>query len=150
MILDLTVSVKPKKVLEWKYFILSSNFSVWTVKWQLCLNVQIMCGLKLNLKKINTTYTTSCSMSQLFQCLVMPKCLHNNDNSKKHNKFLRFFFHDESVSFAVRNCLWSCDLSNPSNLVTVFFLFVQQKKPRTLNKRDICMYSNALNPFSWE
>ena len=38
------MSVKPKKVLEWKYFSLPS-------KWQLCLNVQIMCGVKLNLKK---------------------------------------------------------------------------------------------------
>ena len=27
LILDLTVSVKPKKVLEWKYFILPSIFS---------------------------------------------------------------------------------------------------------------------------
>ena len=28
LILDLTVSVKPKKVLEWKYFILPSSFLV--------------------------------------------------------------------------------------------------------------------------
>ena len=49
--LDLTVAVKPKKVLEWKYFILPSIFSLQTAKWQLCLNVQIMCGGKLNLKK---------------------------------------------------------------------------------------------------
>ena len=28
LILDLTVSVKPKKVLEWKYFILPSIFSL--------------------------------------------------------------------------------------------------------------------------
>ena len=49
--LDLTVSVQPKKVLEWKYFILPSIFSLWTAKWQLGLNVQIMCGVKFNLKK---------------------------------------------------------------------------------------------------
>ena len=42
LIVDLTVSVKPKKVLEWKYFILppASIF-----------HVQIMCGVKMNLKK---------------------------------------------------------------------------------------------------
>ena len=51
LILDLTVSVKPKKVLELKYFILPSTFSLKTAKRQLCLNVQIMCGVKLNLKK---------------------------------------------------------------------------------------------------
>ena len=28
LILDLTVSIKPKKVLEWKYFILPSIFSL--------------------------------------------------------------------------------------------------------------------------
>ena len=55
----------------------------------------------------------------------MPKCLHNNDNSEKHNNFLNNFFHDESVSFAVRNYFWSCDLSNPNNFVIVFLLFVQ-------------------------
>ena len=58
----------------------------------------------------------------------MPKCLHNNDNSEKHNNFFNHFFHDESVSFAVRNYFWSCDLSNPNNFVIVFFLFVQQIK----------------------
>ena len=44
LILDLTVSIKPKKVLEWKYFILppASIFSLKTAKWQLCLNVQIV------------------------------------------------------------------------------------------------------------
>ena len=51
LILDLTVSVKPKKVLECKYFILPSIFSLQIAKWQLCLNVQIMCGVELNLKK---------------------------------------------------------------------------------------------------
>ena len=51
------------------------------------------------------------------------------DNSKKHNNFFTIFFHDESVSFAVRDYLWSCDLSN---------------------KRDIFMYSNALNLSSGE
>ena len=80
----------------------------------------------------------------------MPKCLHNNDNSEKHNNFLNNFFHDESVSFAVRNYFWSCDLSNPNNFVIVFFLFVQQIKARNLNKRDICVYSNALNLSSGE
>ena len=50
LILDLSVSVKPKKVLEWKYFILPSIFSLSNGSRQ-CLNVQIMCGMKLNLKK---------------------------------------------------------------------------------------------------
>ena len=53
LILGLTVSVKPKKVLEWKYFIYLPSLVrkqpngsyVWT------FNVQIMCGVKLNLKK---------------------------------------------------------------------------------------------------
>ena len=151
LILDLTMSVKPKKVLEWKYFILSFTFSLQKAKWQLCVNVQIMCGVKLNLKKIDTIYTTSCPMSQLFQCLVMPKCLNNNDNGKKNNKFLRFF--STMKAFPLRSatvCEAAISRSNPSNLVTVFLLFVQQKKPRTLNKRDICMYSNALNIFSGE
>ena len=44
LILDVTVSVKPKKVLEWKYLIYLPPL--------VCkLNVQIMCGAKLNLKK---------------------------------------------------------------------------------------------------
>ena len=30
---------------------LPSIFSLYTAKWQLCLNVPIMCGVKLNLKK---------------------------------------------------------------------------------------------------
>ena len=53
LIFDLTMSVKPKKVdvLEWKYFILPSIFSLQTAKCQLCLYVQIMCGVELNLKK---------------------------------------------------------------------------------------------------
>ena len=38
------------------------------------------------------------------------------------------FFHDESVSFVVCNYLCSCNLSDPSNLVIVFFLFVQRIK----------------------
>ena len=50
-----------------------------------------MCGVKLNLK-IYTIHTTSCPMSQLFQCLGMAKCLNNNDNSKKHNNFFTIFF----------------------------------------------------------
>ena len=48
LILDLTVSVKSKKGLEWKYFILPSIFNLYTAK---CLNFQIMCGVKLNVKK---------------------------------------------------------------------------------------------------
>ena len=51
LIFDLTVSVKPTKVLEWKYFILPSIFSLKTANWQLCLNVQIRCGVKLNVRK---------------------------------------------------------------------------------------------------
>ena len=36
----------------WKYFILPSICLVCKQpEWQLCLNVQIMCGVKLNLKK---------------------------------------------------------------------------------------------------
>ena len=49
LILDLTVSVKPKKVLEWKYFILLPIFSLYTAKRQLRLNVRIMCDVELNL-----------------------------------------------------------------------------------------------------
>ena len=51
LILDLTVSVKPKKVLEWKYFIYLPSLVRKQQQMQLCLNVQIMCGVKLNLKK---------------------------------------------------------------------------------------------------
>ena len=50
LILDLTVSVKPKKVLEWKYFIYLPSL-VRKQPNDKCLNVQIMCGVKLNLKK---------------------------------------------------------------------------------------------------
>ena len=49
-ILDLTVSVKPKKVLEWKYFIYLPSLVCKQPNYS-CLNVQIMCGVKLNLKK---------------------------------------------------------------------------------------------------
>ena len=51
LILDLTVSVKRKKVFRMEILYLPSIFSLQTAKWQLCLNVQIMCGVKLNLKK---------------------------------------------------------------------------------------------------
>ena len=50
LILGLTVSVKPKKVLEWKYFIYLPSL-VHKQPNDKCLNVQIMCGVKLNLKK---------------------------------------------------------------------------------------------------
>ena len=32
-------------------FYLPFIFSLLTAKWQLCLNAQVMCGVKLNLKK---------------------------------------------------------------------------------------------------
>ena len=50
LILDLTVPDKPKKVLEWKYFIYLPSL-VHKQPNDKCLNVQILCGVKLNLKK---------------------------------------------------------------------------------------------------
>ena len=46
----------------------------------------------------------------------MPKCLNNNENSKKYF-FFYDFFHDEAVSFAVRN-FWSCDLNNRKPVIS--------------------------------
>ena len=51
LILDLTVSVKPKKVLDWRYVIYPPSLVCKQPNGSLCLNVQIMCGVKLNLKK---------------------------------------------------------------------------------------------------
>ena len=53
--------------------------------------------------------------------------------NKKHIvQFFTIFFHNESISFVVHDCLWSCELSSLSNLVTKdFFLFAQEIK--TLN-----------------
>ena len=88
-------------------------------------------------------------MSQLFQCLVMPKCLNNNDNSKKHDKFLRFF--STMKAFPLRSTtVCEATISAIQAILTFLLLFVQQKKRRTLNKRDICMYSNTINLFSGE
>ena len=50
LILNLTVSVKPKKVLEWKYFMYLPSLVCKQPNGS-CLNVQIMCGVKLNLMK---------------------------------------------------------------------------------------------------
>ena len=43
----------------------------------------------------------------------------NVNVSKKHNNFFYHFFHDERVSFAVRNYLGSCDLKNNSNALNL-------------------------------
>ena len=43
----------------------------------------------------------------------------NVNVSKKHNNFFYHFFHDESVSFAVRNYLGRCDLNDNSNALNL-------------------------------
>ena len=50
--------------------------------------------------------------------------------NKKHIvQFFTIFFHNESISFVVHDCLWSFELSNLSKLVTeYFFLFCQEIK----------------------
>ena len=52
LILDLTVSVKPKEVLEWKYFILPGFHLSFVNSQMAAMSIaQIMCDVKFNLKK---------------------------------------------------------------------------------------------------
>ena len=53
------------------------------------------------------------------------------------------FFHNESVSFAVRNYLLSCYLSNPNNLVIVF-LVCSTNKSLGLSIKGTSVYTRTL------